>query len=35
MTQRVLEPEAHDKVLDNNPVRIGILEMFLFEEREK
>ena len=29
------EPEAHDKVLDNNPDRIGTLEMLVFEERGK
>jgi len=29
------EPEAHDKVLDNNPDRIGIWKMLVFEERGK
>ena len=29
------EPEAHDKALDNNPDRIGIMEMLGFVERRK
>ena len=29
------EPEAHDKVLDNNPDRIGIWKMLFFGERGK
>ena len=28
------EPEAHDKVLENYPDRIGLLEMLLFEEKD-
>ena len=39
ITQGVLaqspEPEAHDKVLDNNPDRIGIWKCWIFEERGK
>jgi len=29
------KPEAHDKVLVNNPDRIGNLEMLVFEEKIK
>ena len=29
------EPEAYDKLLDNNPDQIEILEMLVLEEREK